>query len=161
MAEVSETRLPGVGARYDFATVSGTRLGVLMHRTGRRDLLIYSREDSAACDYTLELDPEDAVTLAELLGASRIAEQLAAVQQDIEGLAIDWIRIDPSSEWAGRTLGEAGVHSNTGVSVVAVIGADGAVAAPGAADVLTPGATALAIGTPEGLELLALKLRRS
>jgi TrkA domain protein len=162
MAEVHETKLPGVGVRFDFTSASGTPIGVLVHRSGRRDVLVYSKTDSSSCESTIELDPQDANTLAELLGATRIAEELAAVQQDIAGLTIDWIKIEPGSEWADRTLADAAVHSNTSVSIVAIIGADGvAVAAPGADDVLVAGATAVAVGTAEGLADLVPRLRRA
>lgn len=159
MADVSETKLPGIGVRYDFATSDGTRVGVLVHRTGRRELLVYSRDDVEACANTIVLESDDSRTLAELLGASRVAEQLAAVQQEIEGLVIDWLRIEPGSEWAGARLADAAVHSETGVSIVALIGTEGPIAAPGADDVLEAGATAVAVGTAEGLELLRHRLR--
>jgi len=125
MAEVIETKLPGIGVRYDFRTASGTPVGVLVHRSGRRDLLVYSKKDAAAAEMTLGLDADDSRTLAELLGASRVAERLAAVQQDIEGLTIDWIRIEPGAEWAGQSLSGAGVHTITGVSIVAIVVATG------------------------------------
>ena len=67
-------------------------------------MLVYSRKDAAATEVTLGLDADDAHVLAELLGASRVAERLTAVQQDIEGLTIDWIRIAPRAEWAGKSL---------------------------------------------------------
>jgi TrkA domain protein len=162
MADVHETKLPGVGVRFDFVTGSGTPIGVLVHRSGRRDLLVYSREDASSCDHTIPLESEDATTLAELLGATRIVEELAAVQQDVAGLAIDWIRVEEGSEWAGRSLAEAAVRTSIGVSVVALIGEDGgAIAAPGAHDVLTAGAVAVAVGSADGLERLAARLRRS
>jgi TrkA domain protein len=158
MAEVSETALPGVGVRYDFRSSSGTRIGVLVHRTGRRELLVYSMRDPDSCIAQLTLDPDDSRTLAELLGASRITEHLAAAQQDIEGLAIDWILIEDGAEWTGRTLRDAGVHTNAGVSVVALVAPDGVIAAPGADDVLRAGATAVAVGTAEGLERFTEKI---
>jgi len=162
MAEVHETKLPGVGVRFDFVTGTGVPIGVLVHRSGRRDVLVYSRADASSCESTIQLDPGDATTLAELLGATRIAEELAAVQQDIAGLSIDWIVIEDDSEWAGRTLADAAVHSTTSVSIVAIISTDGtAIAAPGADDVLAPGATAVAVGTAEGLEDLMRRLRRT
>jgi TrkA domain protein len=159
MADVTETKLPGIGVRYDFRTSAGTPVGVLVHRTGRRELLVYSRKDSDATELTLGLDGDDARTLAELLGASRVAEGLAAAAQDIEGLTIDWIRIDPGAEWAGKTLSEAAVHTRTSVSVVAIVSTTGPIVAPGAHDVLTPGATAVAVGTRDGIELLGSRLR--
>jgi len=162
VAEVHETKLPGVGLRFDFVTGSGTPVGVLVHRSGRRDVLVYSRDDASSCEAAIQLDQQDATTLAELLGATRIAEELATVQQDVAGLAIDWVEIEPGSEWAGRTLADAAVHSTTSVSIVAIIATDGtAIAAPGAHDVLAVGATAVAVGTAEGLQQLAHRLRRS
>ncbi len=74
MAEVTETKLSGIGVRFDFRTAAGTPIGVLVHRTGRRDLLLYSRRDAAATEMTLGLETDDARTLAELLGASRVAD---------------------------------------------------------------------------------------
>jgi TrkA domain protein len=81
VTEVGETRLPGLGIRYDFQTARGSRLGVVHHRTGRRELLIYDREDPDTCRDVIALDEEDSRTLAELLGASRVAEQIDHLQQ--------------------------------------------------------------------------------
>jgi TrkA domain protein len=159
MAQVTETKLPGIGVRYDFRTAGGTPVGVLVHRSGRRDLMVYSKKDSDATELTLGLDADDSRTLAELLGAARVAEGLAAVAQDIEGLTIDWIRIEPGADWAGMTLSEAAVHSTTGVSVVAIVVPTGPIVAPGANDVLAPGATAVAVGTRDGIEILSRRLR--
>jgi TrkA domain protein len=161
MADVDETELPGLGLRYDFTTEEGDHLGVLVHRTGRRDVFVYSPQDPDECAVTLTLRPDDARTLAELLGASRVAEHLAAVQQQVAGLSLDWIRVSPNSEWAGLTLKDAAIHSNTGVSVVALLDGDNVTAAPGADDVLTPGAQVVAIGTAEGLEVLSDRLART
>ena len=158
MADVDETQLPGMGVRYDFTTEEGDHLGVLVHRTGRRDVFVYSAEDPDECAMTLTLRPDDARTLAELLGASRIAEHLAAVQQQVAGLTLEWIRVSPRSPWAGLELQEAAIHTNTGVSVVAILDGDNVTAAPGAEDVLAPGAQVVAIGTPEGLEALTARL---
>jgi TrkA domain protein len=151
MADVTETKLPGIGVRYEFTTNDGARVGVLVHRGGRRDVLVYSEHDPSECELSLALDSDDAGTLAELLGASRIAEHLAAVQQEIEGLAIDWIKVRPGAPWAGRSLADAAIHTTTGVSIVAITGPSGTVAAPGADVVLEPGSTVIAIGEPEGI----------
>ena len=84
MAAVRETQLPGVGVRHDFTTEDGTQIAVLVHRDGRRDLLVYDREDPDSCTGMLFLDPDDARTLAELMGASTVTETVLAVQQQIE-----------------------------------------------------------------------------
>jgi len=41
--EVERTALPGIGLRHVFTTSNGRRLGVVSHRSGRRDLVVYDR----------------------------------------------------------------------------------------------------------------------
>ena len=89
--DVNETPLPGVGLRYDFRTRSGRQIGVVSHRAGRRDLLIYDRKDPDTCQEVVQLNGEEAETLAEILGTARNTGRLAELQQRIEGLAIDWL----------------------------------------------------------------------
>jgi len=158
MADVEETQLPGMGVRYDFTTDEGDRLGVLVHRTGRRDVFLYAADDPDECRATITLRPDDARTLSELLGASRVAEHLAAVQQQVAGLTLEWIPVASTSPWAGLTLREAAIHTETGVSVVALLDGDDVTAAPGAEDVLVAGAQVVAIGTADGLALLRARL---
>jgi TrkA domain protein len=159
MADVQETHLPGIGVRFDFPTSTGTRVGVLVHKTGRRELLVYRHDDPDECAIAVDLDNDEARTLAEMLGASRIIEQLDNLRQEVEGLLIDWITIDENSEWANRTLSDAAVHTQTGVSIVAIVTANGSIAAPGASDVLRPGTTVVAVGIAEGIRNLTARLR--
>jgi TrkA domain protein len=159
VADVDETQLPGMGVRYEFTTEAGVHLGVLVHRSGRRDVMVYSAEDPDECAMTIVLRPDDARTISELLGASRVAEHLAKVQQQVEGLALEWIKVEPGSEYAGKSLSEAAIHSETGVSVVALLDGADVTPAPGADDVLAPGSTVVAIGTSEGIDDLTRLLK--
>jgi K+/H+ antiporter YhaU regulatory subunit KhtT len=70
--EIQETTLPGVGLRHEFTTRAGRQLGVVTHRTGRRDLLVYDRNDPDACQEVIQLTQEEADALADLLGADRL-----------------------------------------------------------------------------------------
>lgn len=40
MTELNEVDLPGVGVRYEFVTEQGQRVGVVAHRSGRRDVYV-------------------------------------------------------------------------------------------------------------------------
>ena len=159
MAEVNETRLPGVGVRYDFSTADGSRVGVLVHRTGRRELLVYGREDPDSCQAVLRLDAADTRTLVELLGGTQVSEELRAMQQ-VEGLTIDWLAIPGSSPWVGRSLRDAAVRSITGVSVVAIVRDDATVPAPEPDFVLEANDIAVVVGTAAGIDQLAAVLSR-
>jgi TrkA domain protein len=159
VAEVTETPLPGVGVRHEFTTSDGQRVGVVSHRGGWRDIVLYGRDDPDACSTLLRLDADDAQTLAELLGAVHIAEALVALQR-VQGLALDWFTIPAQSAAAGRTIGEGRYRTHTGSSIVAVIRGDSTVAAPGPEFVLESGDVAVAIGTTAGLARLRELLQR-
>ncbi len=158
--EVEETNLPGVGVRHDFRTTGGDRVGVLILRSGRRELFIYDEADPDTCRAVAHLDLDDSRTLGELLGASRLSEAMASVQQQVEGLAIDWLPVEPGSAYAGRSLRDAGLREATGASIVAVVRGNDATPVPGPDFVLEGGDVAVAIGTPEGLGRLFTLLQK-
>jgi len=159
MPEVTETRLPGVGVLYEFTTADGERVGVLAHRGGRREILMYDRDDPDAASVVLHLSVDDTRTLAELLGTSQVTEAVAAVQREIEGLAIDWVRIASGSRYLGSTIGEGEFRTRTGVSIVAIVRGDTTIPAPGPDVEFAAGDVAVAVGTPEGLGQLRDLLR--
>ena len=55
------------------------------------------------------------------LGVSQVAKELAELEQDVEGLAVDRLPLAGGSPFAGRTIGDTGARTRTGVSIVAVL----------------------------------------
>ncbi len=153
--DIQETTLPGVGLRHEFTTRAGRQLGVVTHRTGRRDLLVYDRDDPDACQEVVQLTDEEADALAELLGAARLVQNLAALTQRIEGLAIDWLPIRADSPYAGRTIADTQARSRTGVSIVAILRGDGAIPAPAPDAGFETGDTLVVVGTARGIKELS------
>jgi TrkA domain protein len=154
MPDVSETLLPGVGVRHEFVTAGGERLAVLTHRTGRRELAVYDRADPDRCTAVLHLSHDDTRTLAELLGASPVSEAVSAVQQRLEGLAIDWVAVPAASPVVGATIAEGAFRTRTGASIVAVVRGATTLAAPGPDHRFEAGDVAVAVGTTDGLAQL-------
>ncbi len=159
MSEIHEVKLPGVGVRYEFETTEGKRVGVISHRTGLREVYLAQTDDPDEFDRLLRLSPDDARTLAELLGASRVAQQLADLQQRIEGLVIDWLPVRADSVYEGRTIGDARIRTRTGVSVVAIVRGGEAVPAPGPDESLRSGDYLVVVGTARGVEQAVELLR--
>jgi TrkA domain protein len=151
MPDVTETPLPGVGVRHEFVTAGGERVAVLTHRTGRREVAIYDRADPDACTTVLHLSPDDTRTLAELLGASPVSEAVSAVQQRLEGLAIDWVTVPAASPAVGATIAEGAFRTRTGASIVAVVRGGTTFPAPGPDHRFEAGDVVVAVGTTEGL----------
>ncbi len=151
MPEVTETQLPGVGVRHEFTTARGERVGVVSHRGGRREVVVYDQADPDACSTVMHLTPDDTRTLAELLGATQVSEALTAVQQQLEGLAIAWVRVDRGSAFDGATIADGRFRTRTGSSIVAVVRHDSTIPAPGPDFQFAGGDVVVVIGTPDGL----------
>lgn len=155
MTDVNEVQLPGVGLRHDFVTRSGRTVGVVSHRSGRRDLVVYDADDPDRAVASVELTEDEGHTLSELLGGSRIVEHLEELSHQVEGLALEWLTVSATSALAGQSIADARVRSRTGASVVAVVRRDGeAVPAPGPEDALQAGDTVIVVGTPEAVAAL-------
>lgn len=159
MGDIQEVKLPGVGVRYEFETADGNRIGVISHRSGLREVYAARGEDPDEFKRVLGLSPDDARTLAELLGATRVSQQLSELQQRIEGLAIDWLPVRSDSPYAGRPIGETQMRSRTGVSVVAIVRGEDAVPAPGPGLEVHSGDYLVVVGTARGIEEAVALLR--
>ncbi|TYB65323.1 cation:proton antiporter regulatory subunit [Nonomuraea sp. PA05] len=147
--EVEQTALPGIGLRHDFTTRKGQRVGVVSHRTGRRDLVIYDKEDPDAVCQTVKLNDEEADALAELLGAPRIVARLNQLHQQVEGLVSVQLPIPAGSPYAGRPMGDARVRTRTSASIVAVVRAGQVFASPGPEFPFAAGDVVVVVGSEE------------
>ena len=159
MADITEIQLPGVGVRYEFTSTDGDNVGVVCHHGGRREVVVYTSDDPDRAQSVLSLAADDSRTLSELLGASQVSEAMSAMEQRIEGLALDWIEVTAVSSLAGRTLADGELRSRTGASIVAVIRGETTEPAPGPDFVLEAGDVAVAVGSPDSLEQLRIALR--
>ncbi|MDX1659388.1 MAG: cation:proton antiporter regulatory subunit [Nitriliruptorales bacterium] len=150
-SEVEETPLPGVGVRYSFVASSGARVSVLHHHSGRHQVFVGEPDDPDSARLAVELDDDDSRVLAELLGASRVVREIDRLQQSVAGLAIEWMRVRGGDPAAGRTIGELGVRSSTGVTVVAAMRSGEALPVPGPDFAIEPGDTLVVMGRPDAI----------
>src|ERR1700744_6559958 len=150
MVDVKRVKLPGVGVLHTFVTEGGGKVGVITHRSGHSDLITFSdaEDSSKALKVALRLDDDEAHTLAELLGGTRITESLTNLDS-IPGLTIDWFHVDYDDHIAGQELGDLGAQGVVGVTIVAVVRGESANPAPDEHFKVFPGDTLVAAGSPE------------
>lgn len=153
--DIEETRLPGVGLRHDLTIRDGQRVGIVSQVNGDRELVLYDRHDPDACQAVLHLSAEEAGTLAELLGAPRVAERLARLREQVEGIATEGLVLGPESPYAGRTLAEAQIRSRTGASVVAVVRHGDVSPSPTPDFRFNAGDKVIVVGTDDGVAAVA------
>jgi TrkA domain protein len=151
---VEQTTLPGIGVRHDLITETGRRLGVVSHRNGRRDLVVFDLDDPDACAASIPLTDDEAEALADILGASLMLGQLAELRQQAAGLLTEQVPIMPGSPYAGRPLGHTRARTRTGVSIVAVLRERQVIPSPTPDFVFEAGDVVVVVGTRNGLDKL-------
>lgn len=150
--EVSETRLPGVGVRHDFLSDTGRRVGVVAHRDGGRDLILFSKDDPDACQLVVPLSGPEADALATFLGNRRIVERLSSLSEQVASLATGKVKIAHGSRYDGLTLGATKARTRTGASIVAMLRGADAIPSPGPETPLQGGDVLIVVGTTEAIE---------
>ncbi|MCK8433543.1 cation:proton antiporter regulatory subunit [Streptomyces sp. D2-8] len=149
--DVNEVLLPGVGLRYEFVNRDGDRVAIVARRSGDFELMVYAGEDPDEARPVLRFTSEEADTVAEILGAPRIAERFADLTREVPGLSAGQIQIDPGSPYAGRVLGDTRARTRTGASIVAIVRGEEVIASPGPAQLLRAGDVLVVVGTREGI----------
>ncbi|MER5262706.1 TrkA C-terminal domain-containing protein [Actinosynnema sp. NPDC002837] len=148
---VEVTPLPGIGTRQDFVIRSGRRVGVITHRDGHFDLVIYKQDDPDSSAASIPLTNEESGVLAALLGAPQLVAQLEKQHRDLDGVDSRQLPLLPGSPYDGRPLGDTALRTRTTVSVVAVVRAGAVHPSPGPDFVLGGGDLLVAVGTAKGL----------
>lgn len=138
--------------RKDFALRNGRRVGVINQRDGKIRLIVSKPDDPDACVAELYLTTDEASALANLLGAPQLVAQLTEEHRDLPGIHTRQLPIRDDSVFDGRPLGDTGLRTRTGVSVVAVMRAGQVNPSPSPDFTLAAGDLLVAVGTAEGLE---------
>ena len=155
MVDVRRVTLPGVGVLHSFSTADGAELAVVAHRTGSSDLVTRRAGDDETA-LTVRLDEDEARTLAELLGGTRIVESITELDE-LPGIPIDWATLDADDAIVGRPIGDLAMP--TGVALVAVVRDDHAHPAPPADFTVQAGDTIVAVGPTELIDTVFRAVR--
>jgi TrkA domain protein len=119
--DLRETRLPGVGVKYTLRLDEGTRLAIILHNDGQRELYVFQHDDEDP-RAVVRFDDDEARQLGAVLGGAyerpKIVEEL---EMALGELSIEWVRVPDDSPTIGKTLAELGFRANTGITVIAIL----------------------------------------
>ncbi|RUM58530.1 MAG: potassium transporter TrkA [Persephonella sp.] len=149
-----ETDLPGIGKKFSIINSEGYKIAVIIHITGKRELFIFEPDDydDPVCDVVL--NEEEANQLASvLMGAYYKPEQENIKEVLIKDLAIEWLKIPPSSPLVGKSIKEENIRMKTGITIIAIIKENNkTIVNPPPDTVLEAGDTIVVVGTREQVE---------
>jgi TrkA domain protein len=95
------------------------RLAVLVHDDGRREVF-WRADPDADAEALFAVDERDARRLGEVLDGSYSEPVDSEVADALEDATVEWVELPAGSALAGRTIGEAGVRTETGATIIAV-----------------------------------------
>lgn len=147
---VYEADLPGVGKKFEIEVDGDTRLIIVIHNTGRREVFIRDKpgEDSQKL---FELSDDLARQVGTILeGAYFQPVQAGTIDTLIgEDTVIDWVQADEGSPVIGQSLRDARIRQETGVSVIAIQREDETITNPDPDTTIHANDTFVVLGTQD------------
>ncbi|SDL91944.1 TrkA domain protein [Halogranum gelatinilyticum] len=148
---IYESDLPGVGKKHEIELGDGSRLVIVTHNTGRRE--VYKRptpDDDSERLFELSDD------LARQVGTILEGAYFQPVKSErIETLlggntVLEWVDVDEGSTIAGKTLAETDVRRQFGISIIAIQRGPDTIPSPGGNTTIETGDTLVVLGPRDG-----------
>lgn len=150
--DVRETKLPGVGLRYEFTNRDGERIAVIARRGGDFEVFVGALpDDPDSARRVFRLTEREAEALAQILGAPRMVEGYADLTKEVPGLSAGQVVVAPGSHYDGSLLGDTRARTRTGASIVAIVRGEEVLASPGPEEELRGNDILVVIGTDDGI----------
>src|SRR5215510_9345319 len=145
--DLQETRLPGIGTKFTLRLDGGSRIAVIQHNDGRRDVYWFRRAGDDEPTAVMSLDDDEARQLGAVLGG---AYERPKIVEDLEmalgELTIEWVGVPDDSPTIGKTLAECGFRAKTGITVIAILREPESVSGAQPDDVVERGDTLVTVG---------------
>ena len=145
--ELKETRLPGVGTKFTFMTGHGSRVAVIQHLDGSRELYVFRHADDEEPSAVLQLEDDEARQLGAVLGGAyerpKIVEEL---EMALGELAFEWVPVPAGSPAIGKTLAECAFRARTGITIIAILREPEPITGAQPDDVIADGDTLVTVG---------------
>ncbi|MEW6425156.1 MAG: TrkA C-terminal domain-containing protein [Bacillota bacterium] len=158
MSGIKEAELPGLGKKYQVELESGESVVVVIYDEGHRELFYFPADESEpACSFTMT--DQEARQIGSIIGGAfyqpRMLEKL---EMAIAELRIEWLKVAPDAQVAGKSIGDLGLRKNLGITVIAIIEEDKkgkkktTAINPGPSFVFTPGQIMVVAGKTGSIE---------
>ena len=152
--DIKTSDLPGIGKKYAMTTLAGKHIVVLLHLTGNREIYYFDDPDDDPVVNAQFSDEE-----ARQLGTILLGVDYQPVADDrmellLKSVRIDWIKVLPGCDLAGKTIAESQARKRTGSTIIGLDRGGKIIGSPDITEVITPGDVLMAIGSREQTKAL-------
>jgi len=148
MSFFSETDLPGIGKKINLTTHSKEKAVLIIHHDGKREFYIMDKEGDPKANITL-LDEEARRLGGFISGVMFKPKSVENLEVALEGIKIDWYKLDKNSPIIGKQLGGLSIRKRTQVSIIAILRGDDFIPSPSSDFIFQESDTCVVIGKPE------------
>ena len=146
--KVFETQLPGVGRRYEASFSDGGTLTILVQNDGEQR--VYWRDSpDADSDELFTATEREAQKLAGIFDGTFFQPVDDDLDDALSEARIRWVSLPEDSPLLGRTIGDIGVRTRTGISILAVERGERTIANPTPGTELRAGDVFVVVGSEE------------
>lgn len=122
MPSIRESRLPGVGAKFQIEAASGDRLTIVITDDGRRELFHWAQGDDDRVLSSVTLQDAEARQVAGILGGlTYVPKALPSSEVVLDDLVLEWYDVPGGAYAVGRSIRELAVRTRTGASIVSIV----------------------------------------
>lgn len=148
MSFFRETDLPVIGKKIVCTTHSKEKCVLIIHHDGKREFYIMDDNNEPKAGILL-LDEEARRLGTFLSGAMYKPKAIENLEIALDGIKVEWYKLDDDSPFIGKQLGGLGIRKKTQVSIIAVINNEEFIPSPSSEYVFKQGDTCVVIGKPE------------
>ncbi len=153
--KVKTSDLPGIGKSYAIETAEGSRIVIIIHHNGNRELFYFQDPDQDEPDISFSLNDEEARQISTiLLGVDYQPVTEDRIELLLKSVRIDWFRVEPGSFLAEKTILQAQIRTHTGTTIIAIQRGNKMIGSPDIHEKILPEDTLMCIGTREQTQKL-------
>lgn len=119
--KIRESELPGIGQKFEIITRNNEKIVIVIHDDGRREIYHFGTDHEESISSVIFNDSESRQIAAIIGGMVYKPQALETIEMALEGLAIEWFKVEPGAKAIGQTIGDIDIRSNYNVTVIAIL----------------------------------------
>jgi TrkA domain protein len=152
---IKEADLPGVGRKYTLDIAEGATLSIIIHHSGKREIYLMEDPDEDEPAVIISLNDEEARKIGAIIAGSDyqpITDE--RMELLVNNLYVEWLKVDPESPLANRTIRDSDVKDTFGVTIIGIQRGKDIIGSPTAEQMILPGDLLMVVGRRDQIRLL-------
>lgn len=151
--KIKTTELPGVGKKYSLETAEDVIFCLIIHHSGHRELYFLEDEEAEEAQFSLGLTDDEARRIGSLLvGADYQPVTEQQTRYLYENVLLEWVNLESGSWLNGKTIVEAKIRSQIGVTVLGIQREEDFIGSPDIDEQLKAGDILMVTGKKENID---------